>query len=455
MKVSEIVKITHGKLLSGNPDTDIDPSKILTDSRTAGKGSFFIALTGPNFNGNNFVEPAFEKGAVGAIITRREASGLWSGKVIILVKDSTKALQDIASAHRKKFKIPVIAVTGSNGKTTVKEMIATCLSKKYHVLKNEGTKNNHIGVPQTILQLKPIHEACVLELGTNHKGEIRNLSAIARPTVAVITNVGPSHLEFLGDLDGVYGAKKEIIDFLDKKGILVLNGDDQYLSRIKDKTHKVLRYGFGASNDIVAEGVLPPRKGRITFVVNNSMIFELNLMGRHNIYNALAAITVAGCFKISHRSIREALHEYRPASRRLDVQKIGGIDIIDDSYNSNPLSMMSALEAIKHYPANARWIVAGDMLELGKKSVHFHKMIGKAVAKSDVDGLLTFGKLSRHILSQAMALGMRKDRLWHCPTHDDIAGVLKKFARKGDVILLKGSRSMKMEEVLAKLKGSK
>ena len=455
MKVAEIVKITQGKLLSGSLNADIDTSKILTDSRTAAKGSFFVALTGPNFNGNNFVESAFEKGAVGAIITRREACGLWLGKIVILVKDSTKALQQIASAHRRKFKIPVIAVTGSNGKTTAKDMIAACLSKKYRVLKNEGTKNNHIGVPQTLLQLKPGHQACVLELGTNHKGEIRDLSAIARPTVAIITNIGPSHLESLGDLDGVYEAKKEILDFLDKKGTIVLNGDDKYLSRIKGGRRKIVRYGFKGSNAFYAEGLLPPRKGRLTFVVNKKMVFELNIVGRHNIYNALAAIAVADHFKISHKLIREALVGYRPASKRLDIKRINGIDIIDDSYNSNPLSMMCALETIKHYPANARWVVAGDMLELGRGTVRFHRSIGEAIARSNVDGILTFGEFSRHILSRALECGMKKEKLWHCPDHEAITGILKRIVKKGDVVLLKGSRGMKMEEVLNKLKGQK
>lgn len=452
MKIKEILKITNGKLLSGNPRAEIDLSKISTDSRMIEKGSFFIALKGPNFDGDDFVSDAFRKGACGAIVTR---CGLWSagyGKMIILAEDSTRALQDIAVAHRKKFRIPIVAVTGSNGKTTVKDMIAACLGKNYSVLKNEGTKNNHIGVPQTLLKLKAEHQVCVLELGTNNKGEIMTLGTIARPDIAVITNVGPSHLEFFGDLKGVYEAKRELIDTLGKNGLVILNGDDKYLSRIKWPSHRILRYGFKRSNDLVAE-VLPPRGGELTFVVNNKMVFGLNLVGLHNIYNALAAIAVAKHFNVNYRSIREALFRYAPASRRLDIKKIDGIDIIDDSYNSNPLSMARALEVIKYYPAAAKWVVTGDMLELGKDAIRFHRMAGRLIAKSDVDGLLTFGELSRHILSQAMTSGMDKRRLWHCPTHGEIAAILKKVARKGDVVLLKGSRGMAMEKVLDCLKG--
>jgi UDP-N-acetylmuramoyl-tripeptide--D-alanyl-D-alanine ligase len=462
MKVSEILKITNGALLSGASRTDINLSKISTDSRAIVRGGFFIAIKGENFDGNDFVEEVFKKGAIGTVISGSGVRGLpptkrWTGqtgagKIIIQVKDTLKALQDIAAAHRRKFDIPVIAITGSNGKTTVKDMTAACLSKKYNVLKNEGTKNNHIGVPQTLLKLKPSHEACVLELGANHEGEIRLLSSIARPTIAAIINIGSSHLEFFKDLKGVYEAKKEIVEFLDKKGTLVLNGDDPYLSGIKDKTRKVLRYGLKKSNDFAAEA-LPSGKGAITFVVNKRRVFHLNIVGRHNIYNALAAIAVSLSLGVDYKAIREALFCYKAASARLDVRKMDGFDLIDDSYNSNPLSMAGALEAVMNYPASGRWIVAGDMLELGDKAVDLHRMAGEMIARSNIDGLFVFGELSKNILRAALENGMKKDKLWHYPTHDAIAGMLKKVVKKGDVVLLKGSRGMRMEKIIEKLKG--
>lgn len=452
MKIKEIVKITNGKLLSGDPEKMVEPSKISTDSRAIARGDLFLALKGVNFDGDAFVEDAFKKGAIGAILTTYNLQLKPYNKIIIQVKDTTRALQDIAACHRRKFKGPVIAVTGSNGKTTAKEMIAAVLSKKFNVLKNAGTENNHIGVPQTLLKLKPSHDICIQELGTNHKGEIRLLAGIASPTIAVITNIGPSHLEFLSDLEGVYEEKKEVLEFLDKnKGLAVVNGDDKYLSKIKSEGSDLLRYGFKTSNDFHAKA-LEPKKDKILFVVNNNMVYELNLCGIHNIYNALAAIALASRFGISYKLTREALSDFTPANMRLIINRIKGFDVINDSYNSNPLSMDSALEALKCYPAKAKWVVSADMLELGSHGVRLHKLIGERIAKAGVAGLLTFGELSRHTSSQAMELGVRRDRLWHCTSHDEIAGILKKMVRPGDAVLLKGSRGMKMEEVLERLK---
>jgi UDP-N-acetylmuramoyl-tripeptide--D-alanyl-D-alanine ligase len=452
MKVKEIIETVQGRLLSGNPRADIELSKVSSDSRTIAKGQFFIALKGANFDGNRFVEEAFKKGAIGAIMSSPQARPFPSGKIIIIVKDTTEALQDIAMRHRMKFDIPVVAVTGSNGKTMVKEMASAVLSKRYDVLKNAGTENNHIGVPATLLRLKEHHQVCVLEIGANHKGEIGRLSEIAGPSVAVITNIGPSHLGFFGSLDGVYKAKTEILGPLGRKnGLLIINGDDGYLSGIRQRDYRVIRYGLGKANNLYAEA-LSSGRASVTFVVNGTMVFGLNLCGMHNVYNALAAIALGRHFGISYRSIRDALYACNPVKMRLDICRIGGIDIINDAYNSNPLSMEAALDAVKNYPARARWVVSADMLELGKESARFHQEVGKMVARSKVDGLLTFGDLSRYTLSHAIASGMSKRRSWHCDGHDEIARILKKVARQGDAVLLKGSRSMRMEKVLDKLR---
>lgn len=455
MKVKEIVKVTGGKLLAGSPETDIDLSKISTDSRTIKKGEFFLALSGPNFSGSDFVKDALKKGAMGAIAENMPLTDAGHGKVLIKVKNGTKALQDIAACHRNKFVIPVICVTGSNGKTTVKDMTAAVLSTYYNVLKNEGTKNNHIGVPQTLLKLQPDHDMCVLELGTNHRGEIRALAAIARPTIAVLTNIGASHLEFLKDLNGVYEEKKDILKFLDKKsGIVILNGDDEFLSKIKGPKSRVVRYGLKKSNNFSAE-IVSTDKDRIAFLVNGKEGIELNLLGVHNVYNALAAIAVATRFKIGYDHIKNALALFRPTSMRLDLINAGKIDIINDSYNSNPLSMKTAVEAMKSHSARARWVVSGDMLELGKQSAHFHRMVGEMIASAGIEGLLTFGEFSKHTLSAALGAGMNEKRLWHCATHDEIVDILKEVMQDGDLVLVKGSRSMRMEKVVDKLTAGK
>ena len=450
MKIKEIVKVTGGKLISGDPDMDIDPAKISTDSRTIKRGSLFIAIKGPNFDGNDFVNNAFKKGALGAIVTQYTIRNTHDGQVVIRVKDGTKALQAIAAHHRRQFKIPVIAVTGSNGKTTVKDMIAAALGTRYNVLKNEGTKNNHIGVPQALLGLNKKHKIAVLELGANHPGEIDELAGIVKPDACVITNIGPSHLEFFGSLNGVFNAKREVLGHLKRQGFAVLNGDDEYLSKVNRGKFRVVKFGLGDRNDYRAVNICLGKRG-VSFTVNGTEDYKLNLLGIHNVYNALSAIAVAKDFGVGYESIKAAFRVFRPAYMRINLRKIRGLDIINDSYNSNPFSMQAALDVIRHYPAPSRWIVSGDMLELGAKSGYLHREVGEKIARSGASGLLTFGRLSKCTLSGARACGMADNRLWHCATHGDIAAILKRVAKKGDVVLVKGSRVMRMERVLEKL----
>jgi len=448
MIVSEILKATGGTLISGNISARIDPASISTDSRTIKKGSFFLPLKGENFDGELFIDEAFKKGAIGSLTARRNIkSSMYKGKTIIIVKNTVKALQDIARHHRMKFYIPVIGVTGSNGKTTTKDMISHVLSKKFNVLKNEGTKNNQIGVSQTLLKLNKKHDICVLEMGTNHRGEIRLLSGVARPTIAIITNIGPSHLKFLKNLKGVFEAKKEILEFLGKNGLAIINGDDEYLAGLKCKGLRVIRFGFNDRNNLRAS-LLSASINHTEFLLDDKARFELNLLGTHNVYNALAAIAVGRHFKFSIKSIADSLAEYRPAYMRLNVKNIGGVIIIDDTYNSNPLSMKTALQAMRVLPSKGKWIVSADMLELGNKQDDFHSMIGESVAKAGFKGLLTFGTLSRNTYDSALRCGMNKDNTWYCSTRREVADILCRVAQRGDAILVKGSRAMKMEEVI-------
>jgi len=457
MKISEILKVTRGRLLSGDPQSDIDLASISTDSRTIAPGEFFLPLKGSNFNGEEFIESAFEKGAIGTFTTQyavrlpaRQADSTQYERVVIQVKNTTDTLGKIARWNRMQFKIPVIGVTGSNGKTTVKDMIAKVLSSKFNVLKNEGTRNNHIGVGLTLLKLNNSHQICVIEMGTNHRGEIRSLADMARPTIAIITNIGPSHLKFLKDLKGVFNAKREILEILNRNSLVLLNGDDEYLSTIKDKTFKIMRFGFNEKNDFRASG-LSVEGARIKFTLNDRTRFELNLLGMHNTYNALSSIAIAYDFGISYLDTKKALLEYSPPHMRLNAECMGGITVINDAYNSNPLSMKSALEALKDFPGGDRWIVSADMLELGEREKEFHNLVGETIARSGFDGLITFGDLSRHTSSRALECGMGRDRVWHCSSREEVAGILNRCAKKGDCILVKGSRSMKMEEVITAL----
>lgn len=449
MLVKDILKITGGELLSGDLRACVSPGRISTDSRSIKKGEFFIALKGNNFDGSGFAGDALKNGAVGAMVCGGDVRSDDPRKILIKVDDTTKALQKIAAFHRSEFGIPVIAITGSNGKTTVKEMTALVLSDKYNVLKNEGTKNNHIGVPLTLLRMNSRHEICVLELGMNHKGEIRSLCEIARPDVAVITNVGPSHMEYFNSLDEVFEAKCEIFENIGKGGTIIINGDDAYLSRIKNGK-RVVRFGIGEYNDLRASGI-KTGSGKISFKLNGGTKFDLNLIGVHNVYNALAAISVGRKFGVSAGSMARSLESYRPVSMRLDIRDINGVKVINDAYNSNPLSMKCAIEALVRYPAESRWVIAGDMLELGERSEEFHSMIGKELAISGVHGLLTVGRMSRFMCEAAGQSGIDRTRTWHCESHDEAVLILKKVIKKGDVVLVKGSRGMHMEKVIDKL----
>lgn len=453
MKVAEILKVTNGKLLCGDLKTEIDLSFISTDSRTIKKREFFLPLKGNSFDGEKFIGEAFGKGAAGAFV----GVGGWGlgvrDKLIIQVKDTTAALQEIAHAHRMKFKIHIIGVTGSNGKTTAKDMISHVLSARLNVLKNEGTKNNHIGVPQTLLKLKEKHDVCVLEMGTNHKGEIRLLADIAKPDIVVITNIGPSHLKFFKDLRGVLEAKKEIFTFLGRGSLAIINGDDEYLSWLKKRAFKMIRFGFDEKNDLRAS-LLSASFERIEFLVNDKERFTLNLLGTHNVYNALTAIALARHFKLSFKSIKKRLAVYKPAYMRLNIKNIGGIMVVDDVYNSNPLSMKSALNTMRDIPAKDKWIVSADMLELGEKENDFHRMIGESVARLEFKGLLTFGRLSKYTHERALECGMDKENTLHCSTRGEVADILRTVVKRGDAVLVKGSRAMKMEEVIDKLRRS-
>lgn len=446
MKIKKIADITGGKMLSGDVRAEISPSRISTDTRSIKKGDLFIALKGLSFDGNDYVEEAFKRGAAGAIVSQRSTSGTQCNHAVIKVKDTTIALGAIAGFHRSKFDIPVVAVTGSNGKTTVKEIICSLLSSKGKVLKNEGTKNNEIGVPQTLLKLDKSYDICVVELGMNHPGEIARLSGMARPTIAVITNIGPSHLEFLRNLNGVLRAKLEILHGMSANGKIFVNGDDPYLQRIKGIPIKTIKFGLGKGNDVRAEDVKIGRRGARFSV--RSKTYYTRLLGLHNVYNALSAIMVAESLGAGYERIAHSLSGYSGVAKRLNLRSIGGVKFIDDTYNSNPASMRCAVAVLKDYPDASKWVVSADMLELGKASAVMHEKIGQEIGLAGAVGLITLGNLSKHTIRGALSSGMDRRCVWHVDDHEKIVRLLKENLRKGDVVLVKGSRRMRMERVI-------
>lgn len=456
--VKEIIKSAKARLVCGDAAAAVRGFSI--DSRTVREGDIFIAIKGGHFDGHDFMNSAFKKGAAGAIVSedtgKRKARGA-GRKVIVLVKDTVKALCQIARGHRMKFRdLKVVAVTGSNGKTTTKELIAKALSPRFNVLKNEASFNNFIGLPLTLLRLTPKHTACVLEMGMNHPGEIGALAEIARPQTGVITNIGPSHLEFLKTLKNIFIAKSELLENLSGRRAAILNKDDEFLKNIKPKNpcRKVF-FGIDSECDFQA-GAVEYRLGAWNFRLRD-YVFRIPLLGAHNVYNALAAIAAASALGADLGSIREALKNFKlKCPGRMSSMNVNGLSIIDDTYNSNPLSMRYAVNTLSECKAKGRRIlVTGDMLELGGAAKAFHADIGKLVAQSRIDVLITMGALSKFAARSALTYGMPKRCVFEAGSHNDAASFLKRISGPGDVVLIKGSRNMAMEKIIKNIRGHK
>jgi UDP-N-acetylmuramoyl-tripeptide--D-alanyl-D-alanine ligase len=452
-KINEILTVAKGKLLSGRKVGRV--RGISTDTRTIGPDEAFLALKGENFDGHDFIGEAIKKGSSCIICNPSHRYVLSSKRVsFIEVKDTTKALGDIAAFQRLKFDIPVICITGSNGKTTTKEMVASCLSSKFKVLKNEGTKNNHIGLPLTLLNLDSSYEAAVLELGTNHFGEIDYLAAIAKPDIAVITNIGESHLEHFRDLKGVFKEKYSLVKHLSRQGACLFNSDDNLLRIESDENvnaEVVLSFGIENQSDFSATDISNSNK-QIEFVVNKLHRMKLNTVGYFNIYNALVAIGLARVFGIEYEDIRKTLAAFEFPPSRLNLMRQDKIMFINDTYNSNPLSLSQAMEVLRNFETKGRKImVMGDMLELGRDKSIYHNRAGKKAA-GVCDVFLTVGRLSESAAEAARKSGLDIGKIFTCENSLEARKILfeKILPQKDDVVLVKGSRSMKMEEVFKK-----
>ena len=454
-KVNELLKATGGRLI--NAKGDISIRGISIDSRTINSQDAFIAIRGNNFDGHNFIEESIKKGASCVIKESRFKidAGSWMignrRKVALLeVKDTIKALGDIARYHRSKFDIPIIAVTGSNGKTTTKEMAAWILSKKYKVLKNEGTKNNQIGLPLTLLSLNNYHDIAVLELGTNHFGEIDYLARVCQPNIGIITNIGLAHLEYLHNLESVFKEKYTLIKNLQRPYVAILNADDGLLrKKIAGMSKKAFILGFGVKNksDFFAAHIRE-LNGKTEFLLQKYR-FTLNTLGVYNIYNASAAIAVARIFGIGLRSIASRLTTFHFPQSRLKLITLNKIKFIDDTYNSNPASLKHALDTLNNFKIKGRKIfVMGDMLELGRYNRLFHCRVGRDVAKV-CDVFISVGELSKLTAKAAVALGFDIKNMFTCATCSEARDILlnKVSPRGKDIVLVKGSRLMKMEEI--------
>jgi UDP-N-acetylmuramoyl-tripeptide--D-alanyl-D-alanine ligase len=429
---------------------------ISIDSRNINKGELFIAIKGERFDGHDFVTDALKKGAWGALVERtaleKKFGSLGGLKNILPVEDTLYALQEMAYLHRKKFTIPVIGITGSNGKTTTKEMLTEILKQKGAVLKNEGNLNNHIGVPLTLLKLDKKYKAAVVEMGMSSPGEIDTLSRLASPTIGIITNIGPAHLAFLGSLDMIAQAKGELLGNIRTDGIAVLNADDKYFGYLKNKFNgSIITFGIENTADVQALAIQQERDFTdFTLAADGSKKdIRLRTMGKHNVYDALAAAAAAIAAGIPIDAVKYGLDNFTPVAMRSEIKQLQGRIIFADYYNANPASMEAALIALMSLQARKKTVaVLGDMLELGDFSSEAHREIGAIAARLGVDLVITMGRFSRDVVAGAINAGMPKERIFEAQTHKEAAILIRKVSHPGDAVLIKGSRGMKMEKIL-------
>ncbi len=452
--MKETGKIISGEILGRVERMEIKGVSI--DSRTIKAGELFVAIKGDRFDGHDFVPEAIKRGAWGAIVERSVLESKYASlgglKNIIAVEDTLLSLQEMSAAHRKKFSIPLVGITGSNGKTTTKEMLACILRQKGPVLKNEGNLNNHIGVPLTLMGLNTGHKTAVVEMGMSGPSEIKMLTRLVMPTVGVITNIGPAHLEFLGSMDMVLQAKGELLENMEPNSIAVLNADDRYFEALKAKFNgSLITFGIDKAADVTA-GDIRQGKNLTDFNIRSgdaAVRVRLQALGRHNVYNALAAAAAALAVGMPLESVKYGLEDFSPIAMRSELKEIKGRLVLEDCYNANPRSMEAALETLASLRQGRKIVaVLGDMLELGKASPDAHREIGRTAARLGVDLLITVGTLSKFIGDGARYAGMSSDRTVEAGSNAEAAALLRERSQNGDAILIKGSRAMKMEEIL-------
>lgn len=448
IKAEDIVKITKG-FFSG-PD-NIFIKGISTDTRTIKEGELFVPLKGENFDGHHFIKKAFAKGAVLSLCNKKEKPAILQNSNIIFVRDTREALLEFAKYYRGLFKIPFIAITGSVGKTTTKELVSKVLGKRYSVLKTEGNLNNEIGLPLTIFNLDDSHDLGVVEIGMSDFGEISRLSDVVRPHIGVITNVGVSHIEKLKSKMNIAKAKLEIVDGMKNDDILLLNADTEELWE-KRHTLKTKVIYFGTKRgDIKASNLVSLGKQGIIFDVvgkYGNFSCKVSLPGLHNVYNALVAIAIGLEMGISKEDICESLLEIKPPCQRLEFKKaLSGALVVDDTYNASPDSVKASLNILSDLDNSGKKVaILGDMLELGKYSQDAHKDVGKYAA-SKVDKLVTIGRYSEKMAEGAIEGNLNEDDIFIYYTVDEAMEQIEKIVKDCNIILIKASRALELERV--------
>ena len=426
---------------------------VSTDSRNIKSGELFFALVGERFDGHKFVQTALDQNPLAVVVNKNwfgKNKKKFAGQPIVTVDDTLQAYQEFARYYGRKFDIPVIAITGSAGKTTTKEFVASVLETQFRVHKSQKSYNNHVGVPITLFGLEKDHEILVAEVGTNHFGELNRLSYLVGPSTCVLTNIGYAHLEFFKSLDGVAKAKMEIFNHAKENRMAIVNGDDAVLARQEFLNSKIVTYGLSKSN-VVGTNISCDEAGFYTFKVKNTSI-KLSIPGQHNVLNALAAVAVGLEHEVTMENIKKGIERVKPVEKRMQIYKDSKVTVIDDSYNGNPSSCQAALVTasdIKVGTSGRKIAVLGDMLELGEFSKSEHRNLAEYVKESGVDTLFLYGTQTQHTLMRAIEIGFLK--FFYYDKMEDLTSTLKNYVRPEDLVLVKGSRSMHMDKVVREL----
>ncbi len=449
----ELLKAVNGTLLGTFSDLDAPVSQVNTDSRAIQPGALFIPLVGERFDGHAYIGSALEAGAAGCL-TARAVENCRTDKFYVRVADTERALGDLAAWYKSRFSIPFIAVTGSVGKTTAKDMIAAVLGTKYKVLKTEGNHNNNIGLPLTLLRLDRSHQAAVLEMGMDKFGEIDYLAGIVQPEIGVITNIGDAHIQRLGSRENIFKAKCELLPHVKKDGLLILNGDDPLLSSLRGTAPVPAVFcGKGEGLEYRAWEVVGDGFSRIDCRLTTPEMdrtVRIPALGEHMIYPALIAAAVGERLGLTPDQIEEGLTQFVPTRMRMNVlHRADGVTILDDTYNANPQSMRAAISVLADSRGGWKAAVLGDMLELGPFAPALHTGVGECLGRAGIDCLVAVGELSEYIAQGARESGV--PLVYHCAGKSDAKSILPRIVKPGGTILVKASRGMALEELTAAL----
>lgn len=449
LSITEITNAVAGEL---NKEVNITIDSISTDTRKLEPGDLFVALIGENFDAHNFLEQAFDQGAKAAIVdTEREYN---IDQPLIKVADTTRALQDLAAYYLQQFSVPVIAVTGSTGKTTTKDFIASVVGQRYKTLKTQGNFNNEIGLPLTLFRLDSSYQAVVLEMGMRGLGQIKRLTEIAPPDIGVVTNVGKTHIELLGSIDNIAQAKAELVQSLDSTGTAVLNADDKRVKKMAQVTAaEVIEYGIKNKADLRASQIKTlATEDKVSFelhAANEKVSVTLPIPGEYNVYNALAAVAAALELGLELDEIKRGLSTVKLTEKRNQLlQTDDGVEIINDTYNANPTSVKAALKTLSQIASGRKIAVLGDMLELGSVAEKEHYKLGAVIVAEGIDYLLTIGDLAAEIAQGAEDKGLDKSKIFTYNNKEGAQAKLKEIIAVDDTVLVKASRGMKLEEIV-------